>query len=248
MKKIYLLLFTIVTTISFGQNELTNTSFETWTGTGSTDVPTNWHGSKSSIALSAVTQSMDAQDGSSSVALSAGSSHKRFTNEAITSTNEEYTLTYYVKGNGQIRNAFHDGNYSGYTSYTSLSSATWTQMTYVFTPLAGNLEVIFSVKSTSGDGVLIDNVVLVKSATLSVNQNEAATFSVFPNPVTNGTVNIKINNNEAVNVSVFDVLGKQVLVKNVTNQTLNVSSLNAGVYILRIAQNGNSTTKKLVIK
>ncbi|WP_452229258.1 T9SS type A sorting domain-containing protein [Lacinutrix sp. MEBiC02404] len=86
------------------------------------------------------------------------------------------------------------------------------------------------------------------TATLSVNQNEAATFSVFPNPVTNGTVNIKINNNEAVNVSVFDVLGKQVLVKNVTNQTLNVSSLNAGVYILRIAQNGNSTTKKLVIK
>ncbi|WP_055442697.1 T9SS type A sorting domain-containing protein [Lacinutrix himadriensis] len=85
------------------------------------------------------------------------------------------------------------------------------------------------------------------TATLSVNQNKVAAFYVYPNPVTNGTVNIKTSNNEAVNVSIFDVLGKQVLAKNVTNQTLNVSNLNAGVYILKLSQNGNSTTKKLVI-
>jgi len=220
MKKIYLLLLTVCSlTVTIAQNELSNTSFETWTGTGSTDVPTNWHGDRSSIALSAVIQSTMAQDGSSSVALSAGGSHKRFTNEAITATNEEYTLTYYVSGNGQIRNAFHDGGYSSYTSYTTVNSTAWTPMTYAFTPDAGNLEVIFSVKDTSGDGVLIDNVVLVKSSTLSVNQNEVAAFNVYPNPVTNGTVNIKTSNNAAVQVSVFDVLGKQVLAKNVTNQT-----------------------------
>lgn len=83
--------------------------------------------------------------------------------------------------------------------------------------------------------------------TLGTNQVEQLQFSVFPNPVTNGTVNIKTSNNEAVQVSVFDVLGKQVLAKNVTNQTLNVSNLNAGMYILKLTQNGNSTTKKLVI-
>ncbi|MDO6595490.1 T9SS type A sorting domain-containing protein [Oceanihabitans sp. 2_MG-2023] len=92
----------------------------------------------------------------------------------------------------------------------------------------------------------LDNV-NIYGETLSVDQNEVAAFSIYPNPVANGIVTIKTSNNEAVQVSVFDVLGKQVLSQNVTNQTLDVSNLNAGMYILKLVQNGNSTTKKLVI-
>ncbi len=85
------------------------------------------------------------------------------------------------------------------------------------------------------------------NSTLSTEVFSGANFTIFPNPTSNGKVNIKTSNNGAVQVSVFDVLGKQVLAKNVTNQTLNVSNLNAGMYILKLTQNGNSTTKKLVI-
>ncbi|WP_452224937.1 T9SS type A sorting domain-containing protein [Lacinutrix chionoecetis] len=83
--------------------------------------------------------------------------------------------------------------------------------------------------------------------TLSVPQNEITEFSIFPNPTNTGFVNINTTSNEAINATVFDVLGKQVLSQTV-NDRLNVSNLNAGVYILHLNQNGATTTKKLVIK
>ncbi len=84
--------------------------------------------------------------------------------------------------------------------------------------------------------------------TLSTEAFTATTFKVFPNPSTNGFVNISSPNAEAISVNVYDVLGKQVLNNTITNNRLNVSSLNSGLYILKISQNGNSVTKKLVIK
>ncbi|RKE98502.1 lamin tail domain-containing protein [Ichthyenterobacterium magnum] len=84
--------------------------------------------------------------------------------------------------------------------------------------------------------------------TLSVTQFEAGSFSVYPNPTNTGFVNIRTNNNEAISVSVFDILGKEVVNQTVSNNRLNVSTLNAGVYIMKISQNETSITKKLVIK
>ena len=75
-----------------------------------------------------------------------------------------------------------------------------------------------------------------------------ANFNVYPNPVSNGIVTIKSANNSPMTVTVFDVLGKKVLNSNVSNNTLNVSALKSGVYILNINQNNTSITKKLVIK
>lgn len=75
-----------------------------------------------------------------------------------------------------------------------------------------------------------------------------AEFNVYPNPVSNGIVTIKSANNSPMTVSVFDVLGKKVLSSNVSNNTLNVSALKSGVYILNINQDNTSITKKLVIK
>ena len=63
-----------------------------------------------------------------------------------------------------------------------------------------------------------------------------------------GFVNITSKTNEVISVSVFDILGKQVLNNTVNNNILNVSSLNTGVYIMKISQNGQAITKKLVIK
>ena len=75
-----------------------------------------------------------------------------------------------------------------------------------------------------------------------------ANFSIYPNPTNKGYVNIKTTSNSAVNVTVFDLLGKKVITKTLSNNKLNVSSLKSGVYLLNIEQNGASTTKKLVIE
>jgi len=90
----------------------------------------------------------------------------------------------------------------------------------------------------------------VDFSTLSTNNFAANTtaFSLYPNPTSTGFVNIKTSNNEAISVSVYNVLGKRVINTTLNNTPLNVSSLNAGVYIVNINQNGNTTTKKLVVK
>jgi len=89
---------------------------------------------------------------------------------------------------------------------------------------------------------------LVTPGTLSVNQFEANNFKLYPNPTATGTVNIISAQAGTVEVSVFDILGKQVISQTVNNNTLNVSQLNAGVYIVKISQNNTSVTKKLIVK
>ncbi|MFV0571949.1 MAG: T9SS type A sorting domain-containing protein, partial [Xanthomarina gelatinilytica] len=68
------------------------------------------------------------------------------------------------------------------------------------------------------------------------------------NPTSTGYVNITSKTNDVINVAVFDILGKQVLNNAVNNNRLNVSTLTTGVYIMKISQNGQVITKKLVVK
>ena len=84
--------------------------------------------------------------------------------------------------------------------------------------------------------------------TLSVDSFTVSNFSLYPNPTNTGFVNITTTSSEKVNVNVFDILGKKVISQTLNNNTLNVSDLNSGVYIVKLTQNGASTTKKLVIE
>lgn len=85
-------------------------------------------------------------------------------------------------------------------------------------------------------------------STLSTKNNQIENFNMSPNPTSLGYVTISSRSNAAINVSVFDVLGKQVLKQTVSNNRLNVSKLNAGIYIVKAEQDNAITTKKLVIK
>ncbi|PTM05721.1 MAG: hypothetical protein DA407_12130, partial [Bacteroidetes bacterium] len=87
--------------------------------------------------------------------------------------------------------------------------------------------------------------------TLSTIDFNTKSFSVYPNPSNTGSVNVvssSTSNFGQINVAVYDVLGKQVINKAMTSEKLNVSSLNAGVYIMKITQGKAISTKKLVIK
>jgi hypothetical protein len=88
------------------------------------------------------------------------------------------------------------------------------------------------------------------TAPLSVDQFNTNSFSIYPNPVADGFVNIRSDNAEILNVIAYDVLGKQVLSSTTltNNQALNVSELKSGIYILQISQNNTSISKKLIIK
>ncbi len=84
---------------------------------------------------------------------------------------------------------------------------------------------------------------------LTVNQNSAiAGLKVYPNPVSNGTLFITTDSNSERNVVIFDILGKQVLNATTSNTSINVGNLNSGVYLVKITEEGNTATRKLVIQ
>lgn len=84
-------------------------------------------------------------------------------------------------------------------------------------------------------------------STASVGENQIAGLRVYPNPVSNGTLYISTDSNSVKTVAIFDVLGKQVVNTKAT-ESVNVSNLKGGVYIVKITEEGKTATRKLVIK
>ncbi|RZN84203.1 MAG: T9SS type A sorting domain-containing protein [Winogradskyella sp.] len=83
---------------------------------------------------------------------------------------------------------------------------------------------------------------------LSTDNFDRNQFSIFPNPTNTGEVNISSVNASPIVITVFDVLGKQVKNETISNDKLDVSNLKSGIYLLRITQDGATSTKKLVIR
>lgn len=89
----------------------------------------------------------------------------------------------------------------------------------------------------------------VNDFTLSVNANEINEFSVYPNPISKGSFVISFLNSTPKSISIFDILGKNVINKTVTNEErVDVSGLKSGIYILKVDVNGKTTTRKLIKK
>lgn len=84
---------------------------------------------------------------------------------------------------------------------------------------------------------------------LSTKENQIEGFELYPNPTKSDKhITIKSNSHAAMTVTVYDILGKQVINRTITDKRLDVSNLNTGVYILRAEQGNAYTTKKLVIE
>jgi len=83
---------------------------------------------------------------------------------------------------------------------------------------------------------------------LAVKENELDRFSVYPNPTSLGYVNINSKNIGSFEVIVFDILGKLVVNTIVTNNKLDVSNLESGLYIMKLKQDNATVTKRLVIR
>ncbi|MBC3847274.1 T9SS type A sorting domain-containing protein [Winogradskyella echinorum] len=75
--------------------------------------------------------------------------------------------------------------------------------------------------------------------------SELAELTLYPNPAKN-KVNI-VSSNPIDSVEVYDILGKQVRALNNTNE-IDVSNLNAGIYLFKIWIGNKIETRKIVIE
>ena len=89
-----------------------------------------------------------------------------------------------------------------------------------------------------------------ENTSLSVNRNSIKGFATYPNPVTNNTFTITSNSSSKKEFAVFNLLGKKVLSSSFSGikKDIDVSSINAGMYILKVTEEGKTATKKLVIR
>ena len=95
--------------------------------------------------------------------------------------------------------------------------------------------------------VFIDNILLTFN-TLSVDEFDANTFNVYPNPTTS---NWNVKAKQVIKtIEVFDVLGKSVLTKEVNsaNFIIETASLNAGLYFAKLDLDSGTNTIKLIKK
>jgi len=105
--------------------------------------------------------------------------------------------------------------------------------------------------SSVNESILVDNLNIAQTfnETLSTNSMSISTdFSIYPNPSNVGYVNISSTESETIQANVYDILGKQVINAAVASGRLDVSTLNTGVYIVKLTQGSATTTKKLIVQ
>ncbi len=73
-------------------------------------------------------------------------------------------------------------------------------------------------------------------------------FSLYPNPVTQGKVYITTQHNAPKKIMIFDVFGSPIMETTILGKELNLSELDAGVYVLRVFETNKVATRKLIIK
>ncbi|RKH90115.1 invertase recombinase-like protein [Corallococcus sp. AB045] len=144
-------------------NVIDNGGFEEWPGA----LPALWSGSTTNIEDVVQKVTSQAFEGVNAARLiNTSSTHRRFSTAAKSMPAGRYSCTYQARGTGDVRNGFFGTDFSSYSSYTSVDTRTWTQVSYNFN-LANSVfdtfELIFSVRNTRGDHLLIDNVRCVRA-------------------------------------------------------------------------------------
>lgn len=249
MKKFYFLALTLIPFFGISQSIAVNGGFESFTG----NTPDGWTLIDSGISTEEETTIINEGTKSLKITVNTGTQASTdFRQDIDVVAGVEYTYSvdiYHPAGDNDARARLYIDGYENYSDPTTTDS--WQTLTTMFTPTtSGTIEIglrFYDVTGFDGSSVIYVDNLLVTDPTLSTENFEATEFSVYPNPASNGFVNITTASNEAINVSVFDVLGKKVLSQTINNR-LNVSTLKSGVYILNLNQNGATTTKKLVIK
>jgi len=117
---------------------------------------------------------------------------------------------------------------------------------------SGKYELVFYIgeyfKKVVGNNELpfIDDVVV--GETLSTNESEILDMVIYPNPVEGNFVTIQSPVDGSKDVQVYTVTGRKVIDTTINGNTLDVSSLNSGFYMINVTINGQSKISKLVVR
>jgi len=157
------------------------------------------------------------------------------------------TYTMLTNDEGTLRYADQNLSYS-------TDNANWVHKTLTLTAPATATHFRFQVRtyreSPTADGGFIyyDNFSMIDNNAAGIGEHALTSVKMFPNPLNSGILTILTDSDTAKTVAIFDILGKEVVNAATDNNTISVSNLSAGVYIVKISQEGKTATRKLVVQ
>jgi len=86
------------------------------------------------------------------------------------------------------------------------------------------------------------------AATAAVQENAIKGLTIFPNPATGNVLNVRTVNNDTKTITIYSVLGAKVFTTVTTDSQISLPTIKAGIYLLNVEENGQSSTVKLMIK
>jgi hypothetical protein len=104
----------------------------------------------------------------------------------------------------------------------------------------------FGITNNNKNNSWYDNLYFYKAATLGVSDNELLDVSMYPNPASD-RLNISASNT-IKNASIFNILGKKVmsLEINKNSESIDVSSLASGIYLIKYQLDNATGTAKFI--
>ncbi len=152
---------------------------------------------------------------------------------------------------------FHGVYYSEDYDGMNRETATWVELQNGSAPLNEPTVRVYEIPTTTtaiawrymgdyADNWFIDDVVV--GETLSTNESEILDMVIYPNPVEGNFVTIQSPVDGSKDVQVYTVTGRKVIDTTINGNTLDVSSLNSGFYMINVTINGQSKISKLVVR
>jgi len=263
MKKNYILTLLItlcITVASFGQEMLLNGGLENW---DSDTAPTDW-----TKVENTTMETSEIHGGSFSAKHTGGTKDLGQTIDGIT-PGDSYTITIWYKvvesdgtdariwsywknsDNSSVTDSATDNQLRGPDGgYFDNNGGAWTKYEATVTAPTEAAKFYFELRTYKNAITYWDDISFVKNSSASLKNNAIIGFATYPNPVSDGILNISSASGSVKNLTIFNLLGKQVLSSSFSgvNKNIDVSSINTGMYILKVTEEGKIATKKLIIR
>ena len=123
----------------------------------------------------------------------------------------------------------------------------WTQYEYDLSAYEGQT-VRVGIHCVSNDSFVLQMDAFVVEGTLGISDTDSLQMSLYPNPTDGSYVTIQTPFNGVKEVQVFDILGKRVINTNLISDLLDISKLNAGLYMVKVTVDNQTKISKLIIE
>ncbi|MCB4809433.1 T9SS type A sorting domain-containing protein [Tamlana sp. 62-3] len=148
----------------------------------------------------------------------------------------------------QTKNQLADNNYQWFKDGVAISGAN--SNSYTINNAQTSDSGIYHCEITNTDlpnMVIERQTITLNIGTLSVEKNTENPFSIYPNPTANW-LHIKLNKTQSGEARLTDISGKELLrlKLNSTINLIDISNFNAGMYMLNVSSEYETTTTRII--